>query len=117
MNLLDRIVSTVLLALVNSCNFAQSVNKDLVTGLVTRGNGLTCDEVYLASDREVLKRNAFVYGEAFIVNFDGIEGFNRTDENAFPGMQLVVVSQQGDPLPAGTQFHSDRVSNQQSGYL
>jgi len=87
---------TILLVSVYSCNFAQSVNKDLVTGMVTRGNGLTCDEVYLASEREVLKRNTFTYGEAFVVNFDGIEGFNRTGQAAFPGMQLVVVSQQGD---------------------
>ena len=97
----------ILLASVYSCNFAQSVNKDLVTGLVTRGNGLICDEVYLASDREVLKRNTFVYGESFIVNFDGIEGFNRTDENAFPGMQLVVTSQQGDTVMYQEDLYAD----------
>jgi len=98
---------TILLASVYSCNFAQSVNKDLVTGLVTRGNGLVCDEVYLASDREVLKRNTFVYGEAFIVNFDGIEGFKRTDENAFPGMELVVTSQQGDTVLYQKDLYAD----------
>jgi len=98
---------TILLVSVYSCNFAQSVNKDLVTGMVTRGNGLTCDEVYLASEREVLKRNTFTYGEAFVVNFDGIEGFNRTGQAAFPGMQLVVVSQQGDTVMYHRDLYAD----------
>ena len=103
----NKSIANIKFYLLYSCNFAQSVNKDLVTGLVTRGNGLVCDEVYLASEREVLKRNTFVYGEAFIVNFDGIEGFNRTNENAFPGMQLVVVSQQGDTVMHHKDLYAD----------
>jgi len=106
--LISKVLSYMMLpALVYSCNFAQSVNKDLVTGMVTRGNGLSCNEVYLASEREVLKRNTFTYGEAFKVHFDGIDGFNRTGQSAFPGMQLVVVSQQGDTVMFQRDLYAD----------
>lgn len=32
------------------------------------------------------------------MNFSSIEGFNRLGESAFPGMQLIVVSHQGDTV-------------------
>ena len=57
-----------------SCNFAQSVEKDLQTGLTTRGKGLSCDKVYLSVGEEIIKRNAFIYGETFNVNSDGKKG-------------------------------------------
>ncbi len=79
-----------------SCNFAQSVEKDLQTGLTTRGNGLSCDKVYLSVGEEIIKRNAFIYGETFNVNFDGMEGFKQEGESVFPDMQLLVVGEQGD---------------------
>ena len=88
----------ILLASFHSCNFAQSINKDLATGLVTRGNGLACDDVYLSTDKENIKRSTFIYGETIYLNFSSIEGFNRQGESAFPGMQLVVVSHQGDTV-------------------
>ena len=79
-----------------SCNFAQSVEKDLQTGLTTRGKGLSCDKVYLSVGEEIIKRNAFIYGETFNVNFDGMEGFKQEGENVFPDMQLLIVGEQGD---------------------
>jgi len=79
-----------------SCNFAQSVEKDLQTGLTTRGKGLSCDKVYLSDGEIVIKRNAFIYGERYYVNFDGMDGFVREDGNAFPDMQLLIVGEQGD---------------------
>ncbi len=79
-----------------SCNFAQSVEKDLQTGLTTRGKGLSCDRVYLSVGEEIIKRNAFIYGETFNVNFDGMEGFKQEGEGVFPDMQLLVVGEKGD---------------------
>lgn len=85
-----------LLVIFNSCNFAQSLEKDLITGLTTRGNGLSCEKVYLSDGEKIIERNAFIYGESIYVNFDGMEGFKRENNNAFPDMQLIVVSEQGD---------------------
>jgi len=82
----------------DSCQFAQSVEKDLATGMSTRGEGLSCEKVYLSDGENVIKRNTFVYGEVFYVNFDGLEGFVRDGQGAFPSMQLIIVSSQGDTV-------------------
>ena len=85
-----------LLFFIYSENFAQFVEKDLVTGLTTRGNGLSCAEVYLSDEEKFIERNLFIYGETFYVNFAGMEGFNRMGKSAFPEMQLLIVSEHGD---------------------
>jgi hypothetical protein len=92
------LIFTVLLIAFDSCHFAQSVNKDLITGMSTRGDGLSCNKVYLSDGENVIKRNNFLYGETFYVNFDGLEGFQREGTGAFPSMQLVIVSAQGDTV-------------------
>ena len=109
--LTGKIAIIALLTALQSCNFAQSVNKDLKTGLVTRGNGLSCERVYLSSNEEVIKRNELVYGEVLTVNFDGLDGFNRIDDNAFPGMLLMVINEQGDTV----MFHEDLYSSYAEG--
>jgi len=81
---------------ISSCNFAQSVEKDPQSGLITRGDGLSCDDVYLSDGENIIKRNTFIYGETFYVNFDGIEGFVREGESVFPDMQLTIIGEQGD---------------------
>ena len=92
------LILALLFIAVNSCQFAQSVNKNLVTGMSTRGDGLSCNKVYLSDGENVIKRNTFLYGETYFVNFDGMEGFEREGTGAFPNMQLVVVSDRGDTV-------------------
>ena len=91
----DLALATLLLT-IYSCNFAQSVEKDLQSGLITRGDGLSCDDVYLSEGENIIKRNTFIYGETFYVNFDGMEGFERVGESVYPDMQLTIVSEHGD---------------------
>lgn len=79
-----------------SCDVRKSVHKDLTTGLISRGDGLSCDNVYLSICDETISKNSFIYGETFEVNFDNIEGFNKVDNYAFPGMELYVISERGD---------------------
>lgn len=92
----SRLAMASLLITFNACNFAQSVEKDLQTGLATRGKGLSCKNVYLSDGEQIIERNTFVYGESYFVNFDDMEGFEREGNCAFPDMQLVVVSERGD---------------------
>jgi hypothetical protein len=90
-----------------SCDFRQSVHKDLITGLITKGNGLSCEEVWLSSDEEKIERNTFVYGEVFIIHFSNMEGFSKVDESAFPGMIMWVTDEAGDTVFQTDDMYSD----------
>jgi hypothetical protein len=81
-----------------SCDFRKSVSKNLITDLITKGDGLSCEEVYLTLDGEKTNRTTFIYGEKFYLNFDGMEGFNKEHENVFPGMVMWVTDEAGDTI-------------------
>jgi hypothetical protein len=81
-----------------SCQFIKSVKKDLVSGVLTKGDGLSCEDVYLSLNTGKTNRNTFIYGEKFFINFNNIEGFNKENENVFPGMRMYVVSKTGDTV-------------------
>jgi hypothetical protein len=81
-----------------SCNFSKSVNLDLITGLSTRGDGLSCDDVYISDGEDKLSRNSFTYGETFYLNFENIQGFSKTENSAFPGMSLLVTGPKGNTI-------------------
>lgn len=94
-----------------SCDSGKSVSKDLVTGLTTRGDGLSCENIYLSDGEEKINRNTFTYGENVYVNFENIEGFNKENGNAFPGMRLSVINQAGDTV----MIYPDLYADYQSG--
>ena len=81
-----------------SCDFRKSVSKDLIIGLITKGNGLSCEEVYLSIDEEKTDRTTFIYGEIFYLNFSNMEGFSKVDKNVFPGMVMWVTDEAGDTI-------------------
>jgi len=81
-----------------SCDFRKSVAQDPVTGLVTRGNGLSCESVTLTVDEKTVQSSRFTYGETFHVNFNNMEGFVSVAGHVFPGMSLVVTGQNGDTI-------------------
>ncbi len=47
-----------------SCDFRKSVNKDLITGLTTMGNGLSCEDVSVSKVKEkiVVEKLLITYG-------------------------------------------------------
>jgi len=90
-----------------SCDFSKSVNKDLITGLLTKGDGLSCEEVYLSIDDETILRKTFEYGEEFMLIFNNMEGFERIEGFSFPGMTLSVVSQDEDTVLFEPDLYSD----------
>lgn len=96
-----------LLFTIFSCEFRKSVNKDLITGLTTKGDGLSCDNVYLSSGERKISRNSFTYGEKFYLNFENIEGFKKDKDHAFPGLQLFVISQAGDTVLKYNDLYAD----------
>ncbi len=88
------IVSTIII--LHSCNFSKSVNTDLITGLTTVGNGLTCEDVYLSMADGQIQKNTFIYGEEFDMNFNDIKGFSKVGEAVFPGLSLNVANESGE---------------------
>lgn len=91
------IITTTFITLI-SCDFRKSVYKDLKTGMLSKGDGLSCEDVYLSWGEKKIERNTFIYGEEVVLNLNNIEGFERVDGHAFPGMDLWVTDEQGDTL-------------------
>ncbi len=90
-----------------SCDFRKSVEKDLVTGMLTRGNGLSCEDVSLTVDDETIQSTRFTYGEIFHVNFNNMEGFVSVENHVYPGMSLFVTNQNGDTVLLNRDLYSE----------
>jgi hypothetical protein len=90
-----------------SCDFRKSVHADLKTGIVTKGNGLSCDEVWISVDEKEIDRNTFIYGEMFLMHFNNMEGFKLENGNAFPGMFMWVIGESGDTVFNTENLYSD----------
>jgi len=101
------LIFVVSLFILFSCEFRKSVNKDLVTGLTTQGDGLSCDNVYLSDGSEKISRNSFTYGEKFYVNFENAEGFEIIGDHAFPGIRLCVLNQARDTVLKYDDLYAD----------
>ena len=101
------ITGLLFLVALSGCQFSKSVKKDLISGLLTKGDSLSCDNVYLSVNNEKTERSTFVYGEEFLVNFSYPEGFKNDNGNVFPGMQLVVISKTGDTMLHSNDLYSD----------
>ena len=96
--------------LISSCNFNKSINKDLITGMTTRGDGLSVEEVYITIHEEETSETSFVYGEMFHINFNDIQGFVEVEGEVYPGMELTVLETNRD-----TVLHSKDVYANQNG--
>ena len=81
-----------------SCQSNKSIKKDFVTGLISQGDGISCDNVYLSNGNSKINRNSFLYGEKFYLNFENIIGFKKVKNNVFPGMDLLITSKKGDTI-------------------
>jgi len=75
--------------------------------LNTRGDGLSCEDVYLSDGEKKIQRNTFIYGEKFNLNFNNIEGFKKIEDFAFPGMQLSVINQAGDTVLKNNDLYAE----------
>ncbi len=78
----------------SACNFNQSINKDLITGATSRGDGLGCDDVSIQINGKTEKRNTFTYGEKVDFVFDGISGFKEENGKVYPEISMVVVKKE-----------------------
>lgn len=92
-----------------SCRFSKSVKLDLISGLGTSGNLISCEDVYLTVDNQKIERNTFTYGEKFFLNFNNIEGFKKENNKVFPGMSIAVLTKSGDTLLQAKDLYSSYI--------
>ncbi len=50
----------VVLLILTGCNFSKSVEKDFISGVLTFGDGLSCDDVYLSVNEETKQKHSFM---------------------------------------------------------
>jgi hypothetical protein len=97
----------IFLTSLSACQFSKSINKDLISGLLTKGDGLSSESVYLTINGNKVEKNNFTYGEEFLVNFNKIEGFKKENGNVFPGMRMIVLSKTGDTVLSSIDLYGD----------
>jgi hypothetical protein len=93
--------------LLSGCNFSKSVNIDLISGLTTKGDQISCENVSVSVDDQAVNRSSFMYGETFSINFSGVEGLKTENGKVFPGMEFIVRSAAGDTILANSDIYSD----------
>jgi hypothetical protein len=93
-----------------ACNFSESVNMDLSTGLTTRGHTLSSSEVYITVDEKRVSSSTFIYGETFYLNFQDVKGFVKKDGNVFPGMEIYIIGEEGDTALQNNDMYADKVN-------
>ena len=91
-------LTTIILLLValvfSACNFSKSINKDLITGATSKGDGLSCNDISIQINGEKEKRNIFTFGENVVFVFDGIKGFSKENGKVYPEMSMVVLKKE-----------------------
>lgn len=101
-------ITTILILTSCGGEFNKSVKTDLLTGLTSKGNGLSSSKVYLSIGDKKINRTTFVYGETFYVNFKDIRGLKKKGDNVFPGMEITVVSTNGDTAMYYDDMYADK---------
>jgi len=94
------VVGMSLLFVHSSCQFNQSIEKDLTTGAVMRGDGIGCDELKLAVNGAAADGNRFTFGDKVTFSFENLVGFKRVDNMAYPKMSMYIVKNDKDTVLA-----------------
>lgn len=82
-------IAVLLILLTFACDTRKSFNKDLMTGLSTSGDGLSCEEVTILSGGQTIQRSSFIFGEEITIQFQNIDGF-KVENGKFSVMSIVI---------------------------
>ena len=82
----------------HSCQFSKSVEKDLITGAFSSGDGLSSDKVVIEVNGKNDNRNEFTFGEKVNLVFEDVKGFTKTEGKVFPGISIAIVKNEKDTL-------------------
>lgn len=102
-----------LIALVSlySCQFNQSVNKDLTTGAFSRGDGIRINDVTIEVNGKVDNRNEFIYGESVNFVFNNVMGLKNSNGKTFPELSMTILKNNQDTVL----FHANLLENLNTG--
>jgi len=89
---------SIIAIITTNCNYNKSIKKDFLTGISSKGNIISCNDIYLTIDNKKVNINTFYYGEVFIINYENIEGFVKENGNDFPGMSITVLNSNNDTI-------------------
>jgi hypothetical protein len=92
------IIVFVFLVILTSCNFSKSVKVDLLSGLSTTGDQLSCGDVYLSANGQKVNFSTFPYGERFHLNFSDLKGLKAENGKVFPDLAMFVLDRKGDTI-------------------
>ena len=89
---MKKIISLIgfMLIVLSACN--QSVNKDLLTGAYSRGDGLTSDYIFIYINGKQKNKNTFDLNSKIKIVFDEMTGFNKKDGKAYPGLSMKIIT-------------------------
>ncbi|MFY0482282.1 hypothetical protein ACI6PS_06705 [Flavobacterium sp. PLA-1-15] len=87
-----------LLFICGSCQFNQSVSKDLITGAYSRADGIGSDDVVMEINGKAETRNEFFYGEKINFVFNNVTGLTTVDGKTYPGLAIYIIGNEKDTL-------------------
>jgi hypothetical protein len=87
-----------LLISIAGCNYSKSVKIDLISGMSTSGDLISCEDVFLSVDNKRTEETTILYGEKIYLNFKDIKGLKTVDGKVFPGMNVFVLGTEGDTV-------------------
>jgi hypothetical protein len=99
-------VILLLVLLTVGCNFSKSVKLDLLTGLTTKGDGISCEDVRIYTGNGTVSTNTFNYGEVINIDFSQLQGLKMENDRFFPGMELYVTNSAGDTILGNKDMYS-----------
>ncbi|WP_234423329.1 hypothetical protein [Aquimarina spinulae] len=82
----------------SSCQFNQSVNKDLTTGAYSRGDGIGVDDIAIEVNGETDNRNKFVFGEDVNLIFNNVSGLTHSNGKTYPELSMYIVKNDKDTV-------------------
>lgn len=86
------------IATIVSCQFNQSVEKDLTTGAYSRGDGIGVDDIIIEINGETDNRNEFVFGEKVNLIFNNVTGLTYSDGKTYPELSMYIVKNEKDTV-------------------
>lgn len=98
MNYRNITISLIMITIFSSCQFNQSVNKDLITGAYSRGDGIGINDIKVTVNGEAVKSNNFVFGEKVNIIFNRVSGLTNFEGKTFPKLSMYIVKNKKDTV-------------------
>ena len=92
------IILLIIISTTISCQFNQSVNKDLTTGAYSTGDGIGSDGVVIEVNEKAENTNEFVFNDKVNLVFNNITGLTKSNGKTYPGLSMYIVKNEKDTV-------------------